>query len=611
MKSLKRISGGITVLSILLSVAGSFGIAAPSALAATSPSLGVAAAYSILAGSEVSNVGASTVSGDVGISPGIGIAPHYSGFGTVTLGGTIHDADAGALAAQGAKDAAFSAVAGQSCTTDYGAITQELAGLTLSPGVYCATSFHLSSGTLTLSGGTADVWVFKSASDLVITGSSSAVVFAGGGQACNVWWNVVSTATFDAGSEFVGNVLASTSITFAAGASLNGRALAGTAEVTMDSTSITGPTCAAAPAPAADEDNTITVIKQLVNDNGGTAVFTDFPLFVNGIHVNSGESVPFSVGAYTVTETNLSTYTAMFSGDCDANGVVNHNGTRNNICIITNNDIGAPAIAPPVPPLIDIVKVPTPLALPDGPGPVTYEYTVRNIGTVPMTDVTVIDDSCAQTFFILGDLDSDAALDVTETWTYRCSTNLTVTHTNTVVATGWANGLSAVDVAEATVVVGIPLIPPLIHVTKVPSPLALLAGGGLVTYTEVVSNPGTVPLNNVTLADDKCSPMAYISGDDNDDDLLDPSEAWTYTCSTNLTATTTNTAIATGTANGFTVRDLAVATVVVAAASVVPLLPNTGIAPETGLMGAGIVAAGILWLGTFVFFARNRKHSAR
>src|SRR3989338_5252753 len=92
MKLLKRLSGGIIAFSILLSVAGSFGIAAPSALAATSPSLGVAAAYSILAGSEVTNVGASTVSGDVGISPGIGAPPHYSGFGTVTLGGTIHDA---------------------------------------------------------------------------------------------------------------------------------------------------------------------------------------------------------------------------------------------------------------------------------------------------------------------------------------------------------------------------------------------------------------------------------------------------------------------------------------------------------------------------------------
>lgn len=112
------------------------------------------------------------------------------------------------------------------------------------PGVYCAGGFDLT-GTLTLSGGVADVWIFKSASDLILTGGSAVrVVFAGSGQPCNVWWRVVSTATFDANSTLVGNILADTSITLAAGASLNGRALAKNAEVTLSSNSITGPTCA-------------------------------------------------------------------------------------------------------------------------------------------------------------------------------------------------------------------------------------------------------------------------------------------------------------------------------------------------------------------------------
>jgi uncharacterized repeat protein (TIGR01451 family) len=179
---------------------------------------------------------------------------------------------------------------------------------------------------------------------------------------------------------------------------------------------------------------------------------------------------------------------------------------------------------------------------------------------------------------ISGDTDNDAKLDLDEVWIHTCSTTLTETHTNTVVATGWANGISATDIAVATVVVGEPIVPPLIHVTKTASPLTLLAGGGMVTYTKKVTNPGTVALSNVSVTDDKCSPVSYISGDTNSDSKLDTSETWTFTCRENITETTVNTAIASGEANGLTVRDFALATVVVASA--VPALPNTGFAPE-------------------------------
>lgn len=212
--------------------------------AASNPSLGTAATYSIMAGSSVTNTGATTISGNVGISPGAGGSPNYTGFGSVTLGGVINDANGASLTAMSDRTAAYTALASQGCDTDYGGVTTELAGKTLVPGVYCSTSFHLSSGTLTLNGDSSSVWIFKSASDLVISGGASAkVIFTGGGQPCNVWWRVVSTASFDANSTLVGNILADTSITFAAGATLDGRALARTAEVTLSSNSITGPTC--------------------------------------------------------------------------------------------------------------------------------------------------------------------------------------------------------------------------------------------------------------------------------------------------------------------------------------------------------------------------------
>lgn len=590
------------------------GLAIPSARAATSPSLGTAADFSILAGSIVTNTGATTVSGDLGISPGIGAAPHYTGWETVTHGGGIHDADATALTAQGDKDTAFASLASQGCDITYVGASKELAGETLVPGVYCADRFLLSSGTLTLDGDASDVWIFKSAADLVVTGSSAAVVFSGSGLACNVWWRVVSSASFDAGSEFVGNVLASTAITFAAGASLDGRALASTASVTMDSTSITGPTCSAPPESGGSSSSfytgTITVVKTVINDNGETAEVEDFPLFIDGIAVVSGVPNSFTflnnTIPYVVSETSDDLYAQSFSGDCDENGQVYLDPAENAFCIVTNDDIGAPIVVPPVPPIIEVVKVPSPLSLPDGPGSVDYAYTLRNAGTVPVTDITMVGDTCEPITLVSGDADSDLQLDVTETWVYECSTTLSETHTNTVVATGWANGLSAVDIASATVVVGIPVVPPLIHVTKVPSPLTLLAGGGSVTYSETVTNPGTVPLSNVTLSDDTCSPMAYVSGDTDGDSLLDTTESWRYTCTTNLTETTTNTAVASGAANGFIVRDFAIATVVVADA--VPALPMTGVEPARGMDGWKAILAAVV--ATALVLAVRARRSA-
>ncbi|MDO8499584.1 MAG: ice-binding family protein [bacterium] len=593
-----------------------FGLALPADVAkaaAISPNLGTTAStYSILAGSEVTNAGASTISGNVGISPGVGIAPHYTGFGTVTLGGIINDANAAALSAKDEKDTAYTAL-DQGCDTTYVGATKDLAGLTLVPGVYCADKFDLT-GTLTLSGTSSDIWIFKSASSLVLTGGAAVrVVFTGGGLACNVWWRVVSSATFDANSTLVGNILSGVSVTLADGASLNGRAFAGTAAVTLVGNTISGPTCTAAAAPGSGSSGgstsqgTINVVKTVINDNGGTSTVADFPLFINGLLVVSGQTNTYPAYAdnYFVTETNITNYTRTFSGDCDANGRVQllTNG-QNKFCIVTNNDIGAPIVVPPVPPLIDVVKVPSPLALPAGPGVVVYTYTLRNIGTVPMANVTMVGDTCSPIVLASGDTNGDAKLDVNEIWVHTCSTTLAKTHTNTVVATGWANGIAATDIASATVVVGLPVVPPLIHVTKIPSPLTLFAGGGMVTYTNTVTNPGVVALSDVNLSDDKCGPVNHISGDTNNDAKLDTTETWVYTCKTKLTQTTTNTVVADGTANGLTARDFALATVVVA--TVVPKLPNTGMPPDDKNYLSIIIAfAGISAVFSLIFLKKR------
>jgi len=405
---------------------------------------------------------------------------------------------------------------------------------------------------------------------------------------------------------------AGTGVHFGANVTLNGSALAIGGDVTMISDTISGPSCAIAQSSGGSGSRslygTINVIKTVINDNGGKKVVADFPLAVNGNFVSSGVTNTFGASSdeaykYKVTEKSDPQYAASFSGDCDANGIVLLNPNDVKTCIITNNDIGTAIVAAPVPPLIDVVKVPSPLALPAGPGLVTYTYTLRNTGIVPVSNITMLDDSCSPAL-VSGDTNNDSKLDVNETWIYKCYSTLSETHTNTVVATGMANNISAVAIANATVVVGSSVAAPLIHVTKVPDKLKLPAGGGLITYTEKITNPGTVDLSNIKISDDKCSPMKYAGGDNNHDYKIQPGETFTYTCQTKLTKTTMNTVVVSGEANGMTVRDLAVATVVVANA--IPKLPNTGVAPTDNSLGI-ILLSGLLLLVVSASFVVAKK----
>jgi hypothetical protein len=238
--------------------------------------------------------------------------------------------------------------------------------------------------------------------------------------------------------------------------------MAQTGAVTLDTNSISGPTCTSpVAAQAGSGTSNVNVVKVVVNDNGGTKKVADFPLFLDGGSVISGITYNFPIPTrghvFTVTETKNSGYTQSFSGDCTVDGRMNVNQRENRFCVVTNNDIGVPVIVPPVPSLIDVVKVPSPLALPNGSGSVLYTYSLKNIGTVPVSNVTMVGDTCRPIVRISGDANNDNILDLTETWVHTCTTTLTATYTNNVVATGWANGLSAVDIASATVVVGVQL----------------------------------------------------------------------------------------------------------------------------------------------------------
>lgn len=472
------------------------------------------------------------------------------------------------------------------------------------PGVYCtAASSAASIGTagLTLSG--SGTFIFRIFGALTSVANSQ-VVLANGASSCDVFWSPTAATTLGANTRFMGTVIDDAGITVGNMTTWFGRALAFGGTVTTDTATI-NTACQLGGYPSAKPAATINVVKLVINDGGGTKTIADFPLFVNGTPVVSGvtNTFPAPASVYRVTETGDSNYVRTFSGDCGLNGGFNLNPGDNKFCIVTNDDIGAPIVVAPVPPLIDVVKVPSPLALPNGAGLINYTYTLTNIGTVPVTNITMVGDTCSPIIRASGDTNGDQKLDLKEVWVHTCSTTLTKTHTNTVVTTGWANGISAADITSATVVVGLPVVPPLIHVTKVPSPLTLRAGGGNVIYSYLVTNPGAVALQNVTVSDDKCTTTHGPFGDTNNNAMLDQNESWSYACMMNLTKTTTNTVAATGQANGLTARDVTLATVVVATA--VPGLPNTGFAPN-GLALFVTVTFATFMLG-FIAFVFARK----
>ena len=152
------------------------------------------------------------------------------------VNGASHFANAVALQAQNDATTAYNTLATLPCTAT---IPGDLGGMTLTPGVYCSTSSMGLTGAVTLNGQNdpAARFVFKVGSALT-TASGASVNVINGAQACNIFWQVGSSATLGTGTSFLGTVIAFTSVTINTGTTVSGRTIARNGAVTAGSAAI-------------------------------------------------------------------------------------------------------------------------------------------------------------------------------------------------------------------------------------------------------------------------------------------------------------------------------------------------------------------------------------
>ena len=210
--------------------------------------MGDAGTFAVLGGSTVTNTGPSTIFGDVGVAPGTSITGFPPG---EVFYGTTHSNTSFANSAQADALTAYNQLADLTPTTDL--TGQDLGGMTLTPGVYSFSSSASLTGTLTLDGlgQTNPQFIFQMGSTLT-TASDASVNLTNGdfNTACNVYWQVGSSATLGTNTDFTGTIIADQSATLNTGASLMGRVIALNGAVTLDDNHIVNVKAIPLPAPA-------------------------------------------------------------------------------------------------------------------------------------------------------------------------------------------------------------------------------------------------------------------------------------------------------------------------------------------------------------------------
>jgi len=248
-----RVTNMIGVMCVRTAM--TFGISGATAAHAAGPAavnLGSAGTLVILAKSAIGAAGASSIAGDIGISP----SPDsfISGFGLIldpsgtfarspSVAGQVFAANYQAptptdlSTAVGDMQGAYLDASTRTPADFTGLYGGDLSGRTLAPGLYkWNSSVLISAGGVTLAGGANDVWIFQITQDLNVA-SQSFVSLSGAPKSSNIFWQVAGKTTLGTMSRMRGTVLCAAQIVMNSDSSLLGKALAQTS-VTLDSSTL-------------------------------------------------------------------------------------------------------------------------------------------------------------------------------------------------------------------------------------------------------------------------------------------------------------------------------------------------------------------------------------
>jgi hypothetical protein len=194
-----------------------------------------ASTFAVLGGSTVTSSGPTVLNGDLGVFPGTSI----TGFGPGIVNGTIHAGDPVAGQAQADLLTAYNDAASRKHP---GGLPSDIGGMTMTPGVWNVVSSLGISGTVTFDGQNDpdSVYIIQIPSTLT-SGVNSNVVLINKANACNIFWQVGSSATLQTASTFSGTIMAAASVSLGTGTIVNGRVLAEVGAVTLLSNTVTVP----------------------------------------------------------------------------------------------------------------------------------------------------------------------------------------------------------------------------------------------------------------------------------------------------------------------------------------------------------------------------------
>ena len=167
-----------------------------------------------------------------------------------------------------------------------------------------------------------------------------------------------------------------------------------------------------------------------------------------------------------------------------------------------------------------------------------YDFLVTNTGNVSITGVSIADAKCAAAPVLTAgtDLLADSVLSPSEAWGFTC-TSIAVTQAeidagqvdNAALATGMPSGgtLPNAPGSNSTSVASTPGVAVAKSTASVPT-----QAGDTLLYQFDVTNTGNTSLSSVVVDDAKCAtvPALQAGSDANSDSALNPTETWTYTC---------------------------------------------------------------------------------